>query len=67
MEASIRREIAGTIIENPIIRRTTTANLRSTLGSRPIELSRADMASVRIAKDIATPVVMPSGRFFDFD
>ncbi len=67
IEASILRDSAGTAIETPMTRSTTTANLRRTLGLSPSVLSSAEIAKVKKAYEIATPAVMPSGRRLDLD
>ena len=67
IDASMRRDRAGTTIEIPMTRRTTTAIFRSTLGLKPIELSSAEIARVKKANEIATPAVIPRGRRFEFD
>ena len=67
IRASNLRESAGTTIEKPRTRRTTTATLRRKLGDSPMELSSSEIERVSTAKEIATPTVIPSGRRFDLD
>jgi len=54
-------------MEEPMARRTTTANFRRILGFKPRELSRKETARVRNAKESATPAVIPSGRRLEWD